>query len=254
IADGLPRSEKRREIGLLDQNAVMNVIDGAEERLPRTGRANVPQADTAEAGVGRVVLLSFLDPTRFEGEPAGEQRFHRTIRGDRRLMECPLAWSIIRPGEIVTQGHGSGRIDASTDLKSWREIEAGDGARTAVHALLTGDADRKSIEITGGQTPMPEAVRTAEAGPAPTRQRAGTSTRARSGPRRRVLSYRPSRNRRSTSAGPIASSSRRTSSSSSSKVRISGGGWSSTGPVACPSRSDPSPETVITQRPSPSER
>jgi len=161
IADGLPRSEKRREIGLLDQNAVMNVIDGAEERLPRTGRANVPQADTAEAGVGRVVLLSFLDPTRFEGEPAGEQRFHRTIRGDRRLMECPLAWSIIRPGEIVTQGHGSGRIDASTDLKSWREIEAGDVARTAVHALLTGDADRKSIEITGGQTPIPEAVRTA---------------------------------------------------------------------------------------------
>jgi uncharacterized protein YbjT (DUF2867 family) len=110
-------------------------------------------------GVRRYLMLSSMRADDPESASEGMQPYLRTkARADERLMNSDLDYTIIRPGSL-TNGEGTGRIDAAETLGRYGEISREDVARTFATTLEAENTYRKKFEILAGDTPIPEALR-----------------------------------------------------------------------------------------------
>ncbi|GAA2409991.1 SDR family oxidoreductase [Streptomyces glaucosporus] len=120
-------------------------------------------ADAAErAGVRRFVLVSSMGADR-EPPEGTEPVFAAYLRAKRAAEEdlhrrLDLDWTILRPGRLTNEpGTGLVRLEA--------QVERGDVTRDDVAAVLLALLDdprtvRVTLELTGGHTPVDQAVAT----------------------------------------------------------------------------------------------
>lgn len=130
--------------------AQVDTIDGA-------GPGKTAQA-AAKAGANRFVLVSvFMDAWRGDASPGKD--FEHYVAAKRRadvdLAATDLDWLIVRPGTLSDDA-GTGQITAGVAV-AYDEIPRDDVA-AFLAAVTTSDLNRIAVEITGGNTPIEQAV------------------------------------------------------------------------------------------------
>lgn len=138
----------------------VDAIDGA-------GPGKAARA-AAQAGVQRFVIVSvFMDAWR-GGESPGEN-FERYMAAKRHadvaVASTDLDWLIVRPGTL-TDDDGTGKITAGTAV-AYDTIPRDDVAGFLAAAVFTPGLNRVAVEITGGDTPIEQAIKALEPRPAP---------------------------------------------------------------------------------------
>jgi nucleoside-diphosphate-sugar epimerase len=132
--------------------------------------ASVLLADAAEtAGVPRLVQISSMGTDRVAGgaEPTGMDdvfvaylRAKAAAEDDLRKRDG-LRWTILRPGRL-TDDSGTGLVSLATSLAF--DSVARDDVAAVVAAMLVSDTTAGlTLELTGGTTPIAEAVAAADA-------------------------------------------------------------------------------------------
>ncbi len=137
----------------------IDAIDGA-------GPGKIAQAATT-AGVNRFVLVSvFMDAWRGEESPGeGFEHYMAAKRhADVDLAATDLDWLIVRPGTL-TDDDGTGKITAGIAV-AYHEISRDDVAAFLAAVVFTPGLNRAAVEITGGDTPLAQAVSGLEPRPA----------------------------------------------------------------------------------------
>jgi uncharacterized protein YbjT (DUF2867 family) len=125
----------------MDYGGAVKLVEAAERRRVR-----------------RYLMLSSTgadDPGAREG--AMRPYLEAKGRADERLRESALEYTIIRPGRL-TDGEGTGKIDAAESLGRRGEISREDVAATFAAALEKPDTIGKTFEILAGDTPIEVAL------------------------------------------------------------------------------------------------
>ena len=143
---------------------------GAEQTTLIDGRGlEKAAAAAAVAGVRRFLLVSvFPDAGRAAGLGDGFEHYMRVKKGaDVHLTHTDLDWVIVRPGTL-TDDPGAGRVTAGP------AVAYGDVSRENVAAFLEAvlhepALSRTIVELTGGTTPVADAVQQLVASTGPRR-------------------------------------------------------------------------------------
>jgi len=113
-----------------------------------------------EAGVRRFVQISSTGVDR-PIPPDAEESWAAYLTAKRvaeeDLRERDLDWTILRPGRL-TDGPGTGRVLLAEPPVPYGEIPRDDVAAVVAELLRTGAGVRRTLELHGGDTPIPEAV------------------------------------------------------------------------------------------------
>jgi uncharacterized protein YbjT (DUF2867 family) len=83
---------------------------------------------------------------------------------DDALRRSGLDWTIVKPGSL-TDGPGSGRVDAAPVLARHGEIPREDVAAVLAACLDAPNTVRAEFELLAGDTPVEAAVRALSGGP-----------------------------------------------------------------------------------------
>ncbi len=124
------------------------------------GRGPGKAAEAAvQAGISRFVLVSvFMDAWRGDESPGPD--FERYIQAKRTadvtLAATDLDWLIVRPGTLSDRS-GTGSVNAGPAV-AYDEIARDDLAAFIAAALFAPALNRVVIELTGGSTPVEDAV------------------------------------------------------------------------------------------------
>lgn len=130
--------QKTRDV---DRDGAIRLVDAAEE-----------------AGVDRFVMLSSMgaDP---EAEGGGMNVYYRCKgAADRHLRQAALEHVVVRPGRL-TEGPGSGRIEAAEELGRSGRISRDDVAEVLVRSLEIDGVAGRTFEILDGETPIVQALK-----------------------------------------------------------------------------------------------
>jgi len=116
------------------------------------------------AGVDRFVLVSvFPEAGRDRETSEGFENYMRVKkRADAVLVATDLDWVIVRPGTLRS-GEGTGLVTAGLAIE-YGDVERADVAAFIAEALATPSLGRVLVELTGGETPVAEAVARLAAG------------------------------------------------------------------------------------------
>jgi len=128
-----------------------------KETMDYGGAAKLVEA-AERHGVSRYLMLSSMgagDPE--SGSEAMQPYLRAKARADERLRESGLRYTIIRPGSL-TDGEGTGIIEAAETLGRRGEISRDDVARTFAEALELENTYNRTFEILAGDTPIREAL------------------------------------------------------------------------------------------------
>ena len=132
---------------------------GREATTAIDGEGLVKAATAAQrAGVPRFVLVSVF-PEAGRGGAAGEDFEHyvRTKKdADAFLTGTDLDWLVVRPGTLLDTP-GTGRVDARAAL-TYGDVPRDDVAAFIDAALAEPRLTRTVVELTGGPTPVADAV------------------------------------------------------------------------------------------------
>jgi uncharacterized protein YbjT (DUF2867 family) len=113
-----------------------------------------------EAGVRRFVQISSTGVDR-PIPPDAEESWAAYLTAKRvaeeDLRERDLDWTILRPGRL-TDGPGTGRVRLVEPPAPYGEVPRDDVAAVVAELLRTGAGVRRTLELHGGDTPIPEAV------------------------------------------------------------------------------------------------
>ena len=136
--------------GESDNDAATDAIDGA----------GVVTAIAAAklAGIRRFLLISVF-PEAGRGKNLGDSFEHYITvkkRADMALAESGLDWIILRPGTLTDQP-GTGLIHLGPAV-TYGEVRRDDVAMTTAELLHASAISRRVLEVTGGATPIAEAV------------------------------------------------------------------------------------------------
>ncbi len=128
-----------------------------KETMDYGGAAKLIEA-AQKRGVRRYLMLSSMGAGNPEGGSEAMQPYlFAKARADERLIRSDLQYTIIRPGGL-TNGEGTGRIDAAQSLGRRGQISRDDVARTFADALEMRNTYGKTFEILAGDTPIREAL------------------------------------------------------------------------------------------------
>ena len=110
------------------------------------------------AGVRRFVLVSvFPEAWRERDMPQGFEIYMAEKKNaEAKLVLTDLDWVIVRPSALTDEA-GEGKVDLGL-AKIHEEIAREDVATTIVEVLEQPDINRVILEVTGGTTPIHEAV------------------------------------------------------------------------------------------------
>ena len=113
-----------------------------------------------QAGVERFVMLSSVGTDDPESGPDSMQHYLKAKReADDHLINSGLNYAIVRPVSL-TDDHGKGEIELSTDHVDGKEISRDDVAAVLAECA-TGDVPGKVVfEIAAGGAPVSEALAT----------------------------------------------------------------------------------------------
>ena len=131
--------------------------DDATTRIDGDGPGKVAKAATG-AGVKRFVLVSVFPEAWRERrmDASFEHYMVQKKRAEIELVQTDLDWVIVRPSALLNDP-GTGRVDLGL-AKVHEEITRDDVASTIVSLLGASDLNRLILEVTGGDTPIAEAV------------------------------------------------------------------------------------------------
>lgn len=110
------------------------------------------------AGVRRLLLISVF-PEAWRERRMDAYFEHYMVakkRAETQLVLTDLDWLVLRPSALTNEP-GTGRIDLGF-AKIHNEITRDDVAQTLVEALRQPEINRLILELTGGSTPIEEAV------------------------------------------------------------------------------------------------
>lgn len=125
----------------VDQNGAINLIDTAER-----------------AGVTRFLMVSSMRADQPETGPEKMRHyFLAKQKADNHLRASGLDYTIVRPGKL-TQGRGTGRVEAAERLDHFGEIPRGDVARALEATLEARHTFRRGYDLLAGDTPVGEAI------------------------------------------------------------------------------------------------
>ena len=115
-------------------------------------------AATKLAGVRRFILVSVFPEAWRERHMPDDFELYMTEKkkAETQLVLTGLDWVIVRPSAL-TEHPGTGKIDLGL-AKIHVEITRDDVAATIVEILQRPEINRVILEVTGGTTPIPEAV------------------------------------------------------------------------------------------------
>lgn len=131
--------------------------DARKETMDFGGAAKLVEAAEGR-GVRRFVMLGTMGADDPEGGPEAMRPYLRAkARADERLRRSGLDWTIVRPGGL-TDGAGTGRIEAAKSLGRRGRIPREDTARTLADVLDIANTSRKTFEVLAGGTPIREAL------------------------------------------------------------------------------------------------
>ena len=116
--------------------------------------------DAASAhGVARFVIVSSMGYDNLERAGEAMRPYYEAKRdADAALRPSGLDWTIVKPGRL-TDGPGTGRVDAARGLGRSGEVPREDVALTILECLEAPNTIRAEFELLSGDTPVPEAVR-----------------------------------------------------------------------------------------------
>ena len=132
---------------------------GAEkkETVDRQGAVKLIEA-AKEHGARRYVMVSAMGAADPEsGSEAMQPYLFAKARADQALEESGLDYTIVRPGSL-TDGPGTGTVEAAQSLGRRGEIPREDTARVIAVALEKENTFGKTFEVLSGATPIEEAV------------------------------------------------------------------------------------------------
>ncbi|QIY69162.1 NAD(P)H-binding protein [Streptomyces sp. RLB1-33] len=112
----------------------------------------------ARAGVSRFVLVSVFPDALRAGEPdEGFEHYMKVKKtADVHLTRTGLDWLIVRPGTLLDEP-GTGRVTAGPAIE-YGDVRRDDVAAFIDAALHEPALGRVIVELTGGETPVTEAV------------------------------------------------------------------------------------------------
>lgn len=134
---------------------------GVERKRTVDFGASVLSVEAARlAGIRRFIQVSAAgvdDPATMGDDPASQWAAYVAAKrdADAALRDSGLDWTILRPTRL-TMGEGTGRIELGDRVSG--EIPRADVAATIVAALENPGTIGKQWELTGGETPVTEAV------------------------------------------------------------------------------------------------
>lgn len=110
------------------------------------------------AGVRRLLLISVFPEAWRERRMDADFEHYMVAkkRAETQLVLTDLDWLVLRPSALTNEP-GTGRIDLGL-AKIHNEITRDDVAATLVEALRQPEINRLILELTGGSTPIEEAV------------------------------------------------------------------------------------------------
>ncbi|SUD48919.1 Putative NADH-flavin reductase [Nocardia otitidiscaviarum] len=132
---------------------------GMDQTTAIDGKGLEKAADAAAlAGVSRFVLVSvFPEAGRNRETTEGFEHYMRVKKiADAYLTRTDLNWLIVRPGTLIDYP-GTGRVNAGLAIE-YGSVRRDDVAAFLAAALHEPRLDRMLVELTGGQTPVHEAV------------------------------------------------------------------------------------------------
>lgn len=125
----------------VDQNGAINLIDAAER-----------------AGVKRFLMVSSMRADQPETGPEKMRHyFLAKQKADNHLRASGLDYTIVRPGKL-TQGKGTGQVEAAERLEHFGEIPREDVARALEATLEAKHTFRRGYDLLAGDTPVVEAI------------------------------------------------------------------------------------------------
>jgi uncharacterized protein YbjT (DUF2867 family) len=133
--------------------------DGPEATTQVDGEGPVKLATAAKiAGVRRFILVSvFPEAWRERDMPKDFEHYMiEKKNAETKLVLTDLDWVIVRPSAL-TNDPGQGRVDLGL-AKIHTQIARDDVATAVVEVLQEPDINRVILEVTGGTTPIYEAV------------------------------------------------------------------------------------------------
>lgn len=132
---------------------------GADQTTAIDGRGLEKVADAAVlAGVRRFVLVSvFMDAGRGGERSEGFEHYMAVKReADDHLAATDLDWLVVRPGTLVDDP-GTGRVCAGAAVP-YGDVPRDDVAAFVAAALFAPEVNRVTVELTGGDVPVQDAV------------------------------------------------------------------------------------------------
>lgn len=112
-----------------------------------------------QAGVRRYVQISSMGVDRADA-PSSNEVFAAYLRAkaaaEEDLRARDLDWTILRPGRL-TEDPGAGLVQLAESV-DYGEIPRDDVAAVVAEMLTTGAANRRTLEVVGGDTPVDQAV------------------------------------------------------------------------------------------------
>lgn len=157
-----------------DPTAVSRAVEGADAIVfsagagPGSGAARKETVDyggasklvaaAKEHGVRRYVMVSSIGAHDPEAADEPMRPYLRAkAKADRELVESDLDYTIVRPGSL-TDGAGTGLIDASTELGRRARVPREDVAAVIVACLEMPETLGKTFELFAGDTPIRAAL------------------------------------------------------------------------------------------------
>jgi len=134
---------------------------GAERKRTVDYGASVLSIEAARlAGIRRFIQISAAgvdDPATMGDDPASQWAAYVAAKrdADAALRDSGLDWTILRPTRLTT-AEGTGRIELGERMRG--EIPRADVAATVVAVLENPGTVGEQWELTGGSTPVTEAV------------------------------------------------------------------------------------------------
>ncbi|MBB5154260.1 SDR family oxidoreductase [Saccharopolyspora phatthalungensis] len=125
--------------------------------------ASVLLADACErAGIRRILQVSSMGTTRPnppDVDPVFGAYLNAKREAEQDLRRRAMDWTILRPG-LLTDDPPTGRVKLAESVPR-AEVTRADVAAVLLALLPELGAARRALEVVNGETPLPEAVRTA---------------------------------------------------------------------------------------------
>jgi uncharacterized protein YbjT (DUF2867 family) len=135
---------------------------GESSALDRTGLIKTARA-AETVGVKRYLAIASIGAStgmKLSGEWNTEEMrdyYKQKRAGNKYLRESGLDWIILEPGEL-TDGKPTGKVTITEEALEEKSVDRADVAAVVVALLESKKSNKRAFQLTGGKTPIAEAV------------------------------------------------------------------------------------------------